>query len=137
MNTGGRPPLYDDPLVMEAKIEQYFDGLETSGKPPTVAGLCYFLGFSDRHALSEYEKREGFSSTVKSARLRIEVDRSERLISSGTPTAGIIFDLTNNHNWKNPQHMKHSQDEDGKPQQIELSPSEKLRALLSKNAQPG
>ena len=136
MNTGGRPPLYDDPLVMEAKIDQYFDDLEENCKPPTIAGLCFFLGFSDRHALSEYEKREGFSATVKKARLRIEVDRSERLISSGTPTAGLIFDLTNNHGWKNPQHMKHSQDEDGKPQEITVSATDRLKALLDKSAQP-
>jgi len=135
MSNTGRPPLYDDPLVMEAKIDQYFDDLE-KGKPPTVAGLCYFLGFSDRGALSEYEKREGFSRTVKSARLRIEVDRSERLISSGTPTAGIIFDLTNNHNWKNPQHMKMSQDEDGGPQEVIVSATDRLKALLEKSAQP-
>lgn len=136
MNTGGRPPLYDDPLVMEAKIDQYFDELEQNRKPPTIAGLCFFLGFSDRHALSEYEKREGFSATVKKARLRIEVDRSERLVSSGTPTAGLIFDLTNNHGWKNPQHMKHSQDEDGKPQEITVSATDRLKALLDKSAQP-
>jgi hypothetical protein len=121
---------------MEAKIDQYFDDLEKNGKPPTIAGLCFFLGFSDRHALSEYEKREGFSATVKKARLRIEVDRSERLISSGTPTAGLIFDLTNNHGWKNPQHMKHSQDEDGKPQEITVSATDRLKALLDKSAQP-
>lgn len=120
--SSGRPPLYDDPLLMEAKIDQYFDEIEQDGKAPTIAGLCFYLGFSDRGALTEYEKRgatEGspgpFSRTVKKARLRIEVDRAERLVSSGTPTAGLIFDLTNNHGWKNPQHLKHGGDEDAPP----------------------
>lgn len=134
----GRPPLYDDPLLMEAKIDQYFEQIAASEKPPTIAGLCLFLGFDDRGALAEYEKREAFSRTVKKARLQIESDRSERLIKAGTPTAGIIFDLVNNHRWKNPQHMKHSQDEDGEPQkvEIEMKATDALRAFLA-NAKPG
>jgi hypothetical protein len=118
VNKGGRPPLYSDPLKMEAKIEQYFDKRTREGKPPTIAGLCVFLGFSERHALAEYQKRKPFSATVKRARLRIEEDRADRLLE-GPNTAGVIFDLTNNHGWKNPQHMKHSQDEDGEPQKVD------------------
>lgn len=114
----GRPPLYADPLVMEAKIDQYFDGLEDTTRPPTVPGLCRFLGFADRASFLDYEKKPDFSRTIKSARLRIEEDRAERLLSKDTPTAGVIFDLTNNHGWKNPQHMKHSQDEDGDPIEV-------------------
>ena len=134
----GRPPLYSDPLLMEAKIDQYFDECLAETRPPTIAGLCYFLGFCDKQALSEYEKREHFSLTVKKARLRIEMDRSERLLKSGAPTAGVIFDLTNNHGWKNPQHMKHSQDEDGEPQKIEVEhkATDALRQFLA-NAKPG
>jgi len=129
-------PLYADPLLMEVKIDQYFVEQSANNKPPTVAGLCYFLGFESRQSFLDYEKREPFSCTIKKARLRIEVDRAERLVSSGTPTAGIIFDLTNNHGWKNPQHMKHSQDEDGEPQKLEVSASDRLLAFLA-NAKPG
>lgn len=132
------PALYTDPLLMEAKIDQYFEEQEAKAKPPTVAGLCYFLGFESRQSFLDYEKREAFSCTIKKARLRIEMDRAERLVSSGTPTAGVIFDLTNNHGWKNPQHMKHSQDEDGEAQKVEvdLKPTEALRQFLA-NAKPG
>ena len=112
----GRPPLYSDPLVMEAKIEQYFD---TVTGPPTVAELCLFLGFNHRHALAVYEGKPPFSATVKKARTRIEVDREKRLLSRESPTAGVIFDLTNNHGWKNPQHLKHSGDEDGAPIKVQ------------------
>ena len=98
-------PLYSDPLLMEAKMDQYFADREADKKPPTVAGLCFFLGFESRQSFLDYEKREAFSCTIKKARLRIEMDRAERLVSSGTPTAGVIFDLTNNHGWKNPQHI--------------------------------
>lgn len=108
----GRPPLYDDPLVMEAKIDQYFDRIEAEGDIPTIAELVYELGFCERGALLYYEKKPEFSSTVKRARLRIEKDRTKRLVSQGNPTAGLIFDLVNNHGYKNPQHVKHSGDED-------------------------
>lgn len=132
-NEGGRPPLYADPLLMEAKIDQYFE--QIADDVPTIAGLCYFLGFDDRGALAEYERRKGFSRTVKKARLKIEEDRSKRLIS-GPNTAGVIFDLTNNHGWKNPQHMKHSQDEDGEPQKVEhtVKAGDALAGLLEEFA---
>ena len=118
----GRPPLYSDPLVMEAKCDQYFDlyesGAEREGRIPTVPGLCRFLGFASRFSFLDYEKKPEFTHTIKKARLRLEEDRAERLMSRDTPTAGVIFDLTNNHGWKNPQHMKHSQDEDGEPVKV-------------------
>ncbi len=115
----GRPPLYDDPELMDAKIDQYFDQL--GDKPPTVPGLCFFLGFSSRQSFLDYEKKKDFSCTIKKARLRIECDRTERLISSGTPTAGLIFDLVNNHGYKNPQHVKHSGDDDPNAKPIEVT----------------
>ncbi len=106
-NKGGRPPLYSDPLVMEAKIDKYFDSLE--GDIPSVAELAFELGFASRNALWEYEQKPEFSDTIKKAKLRIEVDRTKRLLS-GPNTAGVIFDLTNNYGWKNPQHLKHEGD---------------------------
>jgi len=121
----GRPPLYEDPLLMEAKIEQYFDGLEDN-EAPSVAGLAFELGFASRNALWEYEQKPEFSDTIKRAKLRMEVDRTKRLLSAGTPTAGVIFDLTNNYGWKNPQHMKHSGDEDGIPIQYQNLSDEDL-----------
>lgn len=97
----GRPRKYQDANVLAERVDAYFADREALGKPPTVAGLCYFLGFSDRHALTEYEEYgPDFSATVKSARLRIEIDRSERLIFKDSFTPGLIFDLKNNHGWK-------------------------------------
>lgn len=117
----GRPLLYDDPALLEAKIDQYFDKVKAENEVPTIAELCYELGFSDRHALTEYMKRDKFSATVKKAKLRIEIDRSKRLVSSGNPTAGLIFDMVNNHGYKNPQHVKHSGDDDPDAKPIEIT----------------
>jgi hypothetical protein len=116
----GRPLLYDDPALLEAKIDQYFDNLK-DGDVPTIAELCYELGFSSRTALTEYIKRPAFSDAIKKAKLRIEVDRTKRLVKSGSPTAGLIFDLVNNHGYKNPQHVKHSGDDDPDAKPIEVT----------------
>lgn len=95
----GRPRLFDDPIFFEERVEAYFDECDTKKKPYVVAGLCYFLGFHDRHALQEYRKYDGFSATVKRAILRIEANKNEMLFSRDYATAGVIFDLKNNHNW--------------------------------------
>lgn len=104
----GRPRLINSPEELEGKADIYFAECETKSKPPTMAGLVYALGFSDRKALTEYEKYPGFSDTVKRLRLRIEQDRSEKLIGKDTFTPGIIFDLKNNHNWVDKQEVEHS-----------------------------
>lgn len=107
--TLGRPRKYDDAAVLTERIDAYFDELDGTGKPPTLAGLCYFLGFQDKQALSEYEGYgEEFSLPVKRARLRIESDRSERLLGRDTFTPGVIFDLKNNHGWKDATQQEHS-----------------------------
>lgn len=94
----GRPRLYSDPVELEQRVEAYFAECVTH---PTMAGLAYFLGFESRDALADYEKYEApFSRTVKRARLRIEQNRSERLLDKDTFTPGLIFDLKNNHGWK-------------------------------------
>lgn len=101
----GRPRLFDSPEQMEERIEAYF--LSDEANPPTIAGLCFFLGFSERHALSQYEQYDGFSATVKRARLRIEQDRSERLLTKEKFTPGLIFDLKNNHGWRDNLDLNH------------------------------
>lgn len=105
----GRPRLYSNAAQLDAKITEYFASKEIDGKPPTLAGLCYFLGFSDKQSLSEYEDYgEEFSLPVKKARLLIEQDRSERLLGKDTFTPGVIFDLKNNHGWKDKVEQEHS-----------------------------
>lgn len=108
MGSTGRPRLFNSPEEMQEGIDAYFKQL--NGKVPTVAGICFFLGFDDRHALAQYEEYDGFSATVKKARLRIEQDRAERLIGKDTFTPGIIFDLKNNHGWKDKTEVDQSID---------------------------
>jgi hypothetical protein len=103
---GGAPPFYTDPETLQNKIDSYFNGgcrtkIILIGKDkepmeipvPTISGLAYFLGFESRQSFYDYEKREGFSYTIKRARLFIEVEYEEQL-HSGNVT-GAIFALKN------------------------------------------
>lgn len=99
--------MFKSAAVLSERIGAYFE--ELADKPPTLAGLCYFLGFADKQALGEYEGYgDDFSLAVKKARLRIEQDRSERLLGKDTFTPGVIFDLKNNHGWKDTLQQEHS-----------------------------
>ena len=120
MSETGRPCLYTDPLLFEAKVDQYFDQLARDGLDsiPTVAELAYFLGFSDRCSFSDYAKKPEFSHTVKRAKARIEIDRSKRLVSKDHYTPGLQMDLVSNHGWTSDR-SKVGGDEDGAPVKIQ------------------
>lgn len=137
----GRPRLYDDPEALAAKVEDYFDHIEQTGKMPTLSGLCLFLGFSDKQSFSRYETYgERFSLTVNKARLRIEDDRNQRLAKADF-SPGIIFDLKNNHGWKDKTEHELS-GADGGPIRTEARidtsnlTDDQLRALASIPVQP-
>lgn len=97
----GRPRLYQDPEAFADAVEAYFAGVKQDGKRPTLAGISYHLGFDDRETFATYANVDDlFARTVKRARLRIEDDRWQSLIDKGEFTPGLIFDLKNNHGWK-------------------------------------
>jgi len=104
----GKPPIYQTPQELQAKIEEYFDkGVryktiligpsnnrsETTIKVPTITGLCLYLGFDSRQSFYDYENKPDFSYTIKKARMMIEREYEEQL-QTGTPT-GAIFALKN------------------------------------------
>lgn len=90
----GRPPKYDDPDVLQGKIDEYIKDCEERKAPMTFTGLAFFLGFNSRTSLWEYSKKDGpISEPVKRAMLRIEQSYEENLYTSH-PT-GSIFALKN------------------------------------------
>ena len=105
----GRPRLYSTPEKLQKEIDKYFAehvGVTTIGiakdgtpitqiKAPTISGLNYFLGFSERTSLDEYAKDPKFYLTVKRAKLRIHQFAEQQLFENGKPT-GAIFWLKNN-----------------------------------------
>jgi len=89
----GHPPLYKTPELLQEAIDKYFNEGVTIRKVivgsggnkqlaeipvPTITGLCYYLGFESRQSFYDYEEREGFSYTVKRARLFIEKEYEEQ-----------------------------------------------------------
>ena len=104
-NAGGRPRLFQSPEAFEEKANAYFAQI-TSEDRPTLAGLCLFMGFSDKESFSNYASYgEEFFRTIKRTQLRIEADRHNRLIGKDTFTPGVIFDLKNNHGWVDRQEV--------------------------------
>lgn len=106
-NKGGRPPTFRYPKDLMKKADEYFEDCDEKKRPYTVAGLCYFLGFADKCSFTDNEKRsDQFSYTIKRIRMKIEAYKNEKLLTSGNPTAGVIFDLKNNHGWTDKQEIE-------------------------------
>lgn len=133
----GRPRLYDDAKVFADQVDAYFALCAQDEKRPTLSGLSYALGFEDRETFSNYAGYgEGFSRTVKRAKLLIADWLEQRLTDKNTFTPGIIFDLKNNHGWKDTSQQEVSGPNGGPVQQAHsLDTSNlddaQLRALAS------
>jgi len=86
-----RPPVFNTPEELQEKIQEYLDNptkkikkhikLKVGGNDKieevevpvlTIGHLCYYLGFASRQSFYDYEKKDGFSYTIKRARLFIE-----------------------------------------------------------------
>lgn len=101
---GGRPRKYTDPALFDAKVDQYIDMCDPETEPVTWTGLALFLGFASRQSIDEYLKYEGFSDSVKRAKMLVEHAYEKRL-HSGNAT-GAIFALKNMQ-WTDKQEIDH------------------------------
>ena len=108
MAEAGRPPIFESADQLQEQISKYFEGGVTTktvvvGKAPnnftvklevpTITGLAYYIGFESRQSFYDYEKKDGFSYTIKRARLFIE-QHYEEMLQTGN-TTGAIFALKN------------------------------------------
>ena len=89
----GRPRLYSTPEEFDKKVEEYKEYLKNEERRATWTGLAYFLGFSSRQAIGEYANYEGFSDSVRRAKLLVEMEYEDNLHHSGC--TGSIFALKN------------------------------------------
>ena len=104
---GGAPMKYD-PETFKTKIDEYFIFIKDENekrkvckdkiKPPTMSGICVFLGIS-RDTWSEYAKKPEFSETIKKTRTIVENFVEEGLLNGSVNTIGAIFNLKNNFGW--------------------------------------
>jgi len=119
---GGRPRKYQSVEAMQTAIEAYFakcdertavvvakDHLITISKPEpyTIQGLTVALGLT-REGMCDYEARPEFADTVKAAKQRCEADKVRHMLDGDGYGPGYIFDLKNNHGWKDQQQIEHS-----------------------------
>jgi hypothetical protein len=65
---------------------------------PSIMGLCRHIGILPE-TLSEYEKRDGYTATVKRAKKSIEEYAADQLNRREGQVTGIIFNLKNNFGW--------------------------------------
>lgn len=124
---GGRPRKFKNTEDMQAAINDYFEScfqiveiktgegenqtIETKRvqmQAFTIAGMAYHLGFLDRGALSEYERRDDeFSPLIKRARLKIEAQVEGILLDPTARATGAIFWAKNHASYVDRQEVKH------------------------------
>lgn len=86
---------------LRIRLSEYFDGLLASGRTPTASGMSLMLGFPTQRSLRKEAGRDDEIGLVLTAALTyLETIRNEDLLSGGPATTGIMFDLKNNHDWK-------------------------------------
>ncbi|MCP3684802.1 MAG: hypothetical protein GY861_19205 [bacterium] len=120
IGNSGRAKKYKSAEEVEEVIQIYFDECDNNTKevydkknqevttvafplPYTVEGLALALDFTSREALINYEKKKGyeeFFDTIKKAKLRIQQNKVVNGIAGTYNQAVTIFDLKNNHGYK-------------------------------------
>lgn len=113
-NPVGAPPIWKNVAELEKAIDGYFQFIKGTSdqvinprppEPPTITGLCLFLGFESRQSFHDYKVKPEFSYTLKRARLRIESEYEKKL--HGNNVAGSIFALKNL-GWADKQEVDHT-----------------------------
>lgn len=95
-------PIYEDEAVLDNNDEQVVDVKYISN--PSILGLCLYLEI-DRRTLCNYEKIDDeYFHTIKKYKAKVEAFLEQELYRDKNVT-GIIFNLKNNHDWKDKQEV--------------------------------
>lgn len=108
-----KSPAYTQSVKQIQQIlDDYLAYCDTKDKPPTIPGIAKSLGFNSREALwrfinkSEHlkngnqRKRDAIINTIQRVKLHIEDVRVSDMVAGKGSTAGAIFDLKNNFNYR-------------------------------------
>ena len=139
-HAGGRPRKFKTVAEMDEAIEAYFlvcdartmEVVTRNGdlinvrrpEPYTTQGLAVALDLTTK-SLLDYEERDEFCSTIKKAKSRVEANKVVHMLDGDGYGAGYIFDLKNNHGWKDNRGVEHSGE-------ITHDYSDKFRAVLDR-----
>lgn len=96
-----KKPIIDKKPVLNNAGEQVSH--TTYFEIPSITGLCQHIGIT-RETWKQYEHKEEFSDSIKSAKDRIEKYNIEQLYRRDQVT-GIIFNLKNNFGWQDKQEI--------------------------------
>lgn len=100
----GRPRAIESPDEFDRLVDEFRDQCAENDEPLTLTGMILHLGLSSRQSLDEYSSYEGFSDSVKRAKLYVEMEYEKRL-ATNSPT-GSIFALKN-FGWTDRQTIEH------------------------------
>lgn len=127
VGNSGKSKTWLTPEDLQKDIDEYFSWCDLQTKdvydkktqsivkidyqiPYTIEGLCEVLDCT-RPTLLNYEKKEGYEEyfyTIKKAKLKIQRNKLERGLTGESNPAVTIFDLKNNHLYKDKQEFEHS-----------------------------
>lgn len=113
-NSVGQPLKFSSAEEMQKKIDAYFKKCEDEDEPLTITGLALALN-TNRQTLLNYEAREKYFDTIKTAKTRVENYAEKKLFTS--PPAGPIFALKN-FGWTDKQQIETSIDAGSKIQEL-------------------
>ena len=105
MGQPGRPRKIETPEEMDRLVDEYVEDCDLNAKPLTLTGMILHLGLSSRESFDTYKTYDGFSDSVKRAKLIIENQYETALHANAT--AGPIFALKN-FGWSDKQEHEHS-----------------------------
>jgi hypothetical protein len=101
-HAGGRPLKFQSVEELQAKIDDYF---EVTGREKwSIVGLAIHLG-TFRNVLMDYQDKDEFSTTIKSAKSKVELAYEESGMRRGN--AFDIFRMKNM-GWKDSYENKNS-----------------------------
>lgn len=103
-------------------IAYYFDYQDSRDAKYTMAGLAFHLGFQKASDLRNYEKNEEFGDIINRTRLFIEAQRNEELVGTGKEKpAGLIFDLVNQHGWRQKSEAESKEEAENKKAELQVT----------------
>ena len=85
---GGRPKIFKSVEDIEKRLGEYKQYLKEEDKPPTIAGLAYYLRV-DRQTIYNYAKDDEFFDTIKRYRDWVLMTIEETCIDKGN--GGTVF----------------------------------------------
>jgi len=93
-NPVGRPRTIKSPEEMDRLVDSYIKMCRDAEEPILLTGMILSLGLSSRESFDEYLTYDGFSDSVKRAKMIIEMEYEKRL-NVNSSAAGPIFALKN------------------------------------------